>query len=254
MRIVIIEDEKLAAEDLQETIAQAEPGAIVEKVLRSVKEAKEYFAHHVVPDLIFSDIQLGDGLSFEIFAAIPSKAPVIFCTAFDEYALQAFKANGIDYVLKPFSYEVIEAALQKLRGLRGQPAANMGDQFATMLKMFGNREVQRPASILVHMADKIIPVQLESIALFYLKNELTHIYTLTGKTYPCNKSLDELEKITGTAFFRVNRQYLVGYKAVSGAANHLSRKISIQLCVPFAESIVVSKEKVSAFLKWLAGF
>lgn len=254
MRIVIIEDERLAADDLQETISQAEPAVTIAAVLRSVKEAKDYFVTQPMPDLVFSDIQLGDGLSFEIFSALPSAAPVIFCTAYDDYALQAFKANGIDYVLKPFAYAEIAAALQKYHTLKGQRAGYMADQFEAILKVFHNREEQRPASILVHTADKIIPVKLDSIAVFYLKNELTHLHTLTGKAYPTNKSLDELEKLTGSAFFRVNRQYLVGHKAVSGATNHLSRKISITLSVPFPDTIVVSKEKVSAFLKWLSGF
>jgi DNA-binding LytR/AlgR family response regulator len=253
MQIVIIEDERLTADDLAETIQQVQPGAVITAMLKSVKEATQYLAAGHKPDLIFSDIQLGDGLSFEIFSTVPVLAPVIFCTAYDEYALHAFKANGIDYILKPFTTDTIRQALQRYQQLQQSFAARTLPPYEAILKMFHGREAQRPASLLVHHADKILPVQLESIALFYLKNEVTHLLTFDGKVYCPNKSLDELEKMTGDTFYRINRQYLVAHKAVTGASNYLSRKLSVNLSVPFAEVITVSKEKSSSFLKWLSG-
>lgn len=253
MQIVIIEDERLTADDLAETIKQVQSDAEIVAILRSVKEATQYLKAGNTPDLIFSDIQLGDGLSFEIFSSLAVTAPVIFCTAYDEYALTAFKANGIDYILKPFTSETIGVALQRYQSLRNTFSANTLQQYEAILKVFAGRETQRPAALLIHHLDKILPVKLESIALFYLKNEVTHLLTFNGKVYCPNKSLDELERITGDTFFRINRQYLVAHKAVTGATNYLSRKLSVTLMVPFEEVITVSKEKAPAFLKWLSG-
>jgi DNA-binding LytR/AlgR family response regulator len=253
MEIVIIEDERLTADDLAETIKQVQPDAEIVAILRSVKEATQYLKAGNTPDLIFSDIQLGDGLSFEIFSSLAVTAPVIFCTAYDEYALTAFKANGIDYILKPFTSETIGLALQRYQSLRNTFSVNTLQQYEAILKVFAGREAQRPAALLIHHLDKILPVKLESIALFYLKNEVTHLLTFNGKVYCPNKSLDELERITGDTFFRINRQYLIAHKAVTGATNYLSRKLSVTLTVPFEEVITVSKEKAPAFLKWLSG-
>lgn len=253
MQIVIIEDERLTADDLADTIQQVRPDASIAAILRSVKEAVQYFRSGKTADLIFSDIQLGDGLSFEIFSTVAVTAPVVFCTAYDEYALHAFKANGIDYILKPFTSETIVQALHRYQHLHETFSGSTSRQYEAIMKVFSNREAQRPAAILIHHLDKILPVKLENIALFYLKNEVTHLLTFSGKVYSPNKSLDELEKSTGDTFFRINRQYLVAHKAVTGATNYLSRKLSVTLSIPFEEVITVSKEKTPSFLNWLAG-
>lgn len=253
MQIVIIEDERLTADDLAETIQQVKPDAVVVAILRSVKEAVQYFKAGKTADLIFSDIQLGDGLSFEIFSTVTVTAPVVFCTAYDEYALHAFKANGIDYILKPFTSDTISQALQRYQHLQQAFSGSTLLQYEAIKKVFANREAQRPAAILIHQLDKIMPVKMESIALFYLKNEITYLLTFNGKIYNPNKSLDELERLTGDAFFRINRQYLVAHKAIGGASNYLSRKLSVTLTIPFEEVITVSKEKAPYFLNWLAG-
>ncbi|MGF7042102.1 LytR/AlgR family response regulator transcription factor [Mucilaginibacter lappiensis] len=251
MNIVIIEDEEIVADELELNIKQLidEPVDIVQ--LRSVKEAIAYFKKSEAPDLIFSDIQLGDGLSFEIFVAEPVSVPVIFCTAYDEYALDAFKANGIDYILKPFTIQTLDWALQKYRQLKKVLSADQTPQYDALMQMLLNRETQTATSVLVYHQDKIIPIKLEDIAMFYLENEITHLLTFSGKTFYPNKNLDELERSAGNYFFRANRQFLVCRKAIIDVSSFFSRKLSLNLNIPFSEKVIVSKGKASQFLSWL---
>jgi len=251
MDIVIIEDEKLTADDLRDTIVSVRPEAHIVATIGSVKEAIAWFQAHPSPDLVFSDIQLGDGISFEIFKTIPRHMPVIFCTAYDEYALSAFKANGIDYVLKPFTKTTIAAALVKYEELK-ESFSSKPLSYKELLPLFENRPGAGQGSVLVYQKDKILPVRMSDIALFYIEHEVTHLITNDLKTYTVSKTLEELEKLTGTGFYRANRQYLVNRVAVKDAAQYFSRKLSLSLHVPFNETITISKEKTSDFLTWLA--
>jgi two-component system response regulator LytT len=250
MKIVIIEDERVVANDLEASIRQLVESTIVQ--LHSVKEAIAYFKKGNMPDLIFSDIQLGDGLSFEIFIAVPQTAPVIFCTAYNEYALDAFRVNGIDYILKPFTVDTLERSLHKYNQLKKIFAPDQNLSYSAMIKMLTERNSDRAASVLVYHQDKIIPVKLEDTALFYLENEVTHLLTFSGKMYYPNKKLDELEQLTGNLFFRANRQFLVSRKAISDVSSFFSRKLSVNLTIPFKEKIMVSKVKSPVFLEWLS--
>lgn len=250
MTIVIIEDERLTAEDLKDIILQTEPTAEVTATLTSVKESIAYFRTHPTPDLIFSDIQLGDGLSFDIFQEIDVKAPIIFCTAYNEYALNAFETNGIHYILKPFDENAIINAIEKYKNLQlsfGQLRESVSD----LLQLFQDKKEPKAASILVYQKDQIIPIKLEDIALFYIKNDVTHLYTFGNKTYYINKTLDEVQQIGGNMFYRANRQFIVNKNAVRSVSQYLARKVSIELKVPFDETITVSKEKITSFLEWL---
>lgn len=252
MKIVIIEDEEVVADDLERNIRKLidQPLEIVK--LSSVKEGIAYFQNNESPDLIFSDIQLGDGLSFEIFVAEPISAPIIFCTAYDEYALNAIKANGIDYILKPFTSQMLDNALQKYMQLKKIFSAKQVPQYETLLKLLSGKEAQKTASVLVYHQDKIIPVNLDDIAMFYLENEITHLLTFSGKTYYPNKNLDELERLSGSNFFRANRQYLVCRKAIIDVSSFFSRKLSLNLNIPYTDRVIVSKGKAALFLQWLA--
>jgi two-component system response regulator LytT len=252
MNIVIIEDEGVVADELELNIKQliGDPVDIVQ--LRSVKQAIAYLKKAEAPDLIFSDIQLGDGLSFEIFVEIPVSVPVIFCTAYDEFALDAFKANGIDYILKPFTRQTLDSALEKYRQLKKIFSADQTPQYDALMQLLANREQQTAASVLVYHQDKIIPVKLQDIAMFYLENEVTHLLTFSGKNYYPNKNLDELERLSGNYFFRANRQFLVCRKAIIDVSSFFSRKLSLNLNVPFSEKVIVSKGKAAQFLNWLA--
>lgn len=250
MNIIIIEDERFTAEDLAETITMVEPSAKIVAILYSVKEAINYLSTKNIPDLIFSDIQLGDGLSFEIFKSVNITAPVIFCTAYDEYALNAFKTNGIEYILKPFTSQTIENALKKYNILRQSFSARV-NQYDNLLEILLNREEPKSASILVHHKDKIIPVKFSDVALFYIENGIVNIFTTDKKTYSANKTMEELEQTAGKKFFRINRQCLLNRKVVINASYYFSRKLSINITIPFKETLTVSKEKMPQFLKWL---
>lgn len=250
MRIVIIEDEKITAEDLAATIISLEPDAQIIAKLRSVKNAIEYFKKNEALDLIFSDVQLGDGLSFEVFKAIKVTAPIVFCTAYDEYALNAFKTNSIDYVLKPFSGKEIAEALEKYKNIR-QNFFREEAQYKTIIDTLINRSLPKTGSILVHYKDKIKPVRLDNIALFYIDNEITFLLTFDKEKYSINKGLEELNQYCGDNFFRVNRQCLLNRKIVIDVSQYFSRKLVVNIRVPFHEKITVSKEKTPLFLTWL---
>ncbi len=252
MKIVIIEDEQLTRDDLAETILRVSPGVQIIGRLSSVKDAVSWFRKNEQPDLIFSDIQLGDGLCFEIFKKHPVSTPVIFCTAFDEYALTAFKAHGIDYILKPFDEQTIAGALNRYKELERKFQGN-NQQIETILQLFENRKNQKQGSVVVYHKDKILPVKLGDIALFYIDHEITYLITFGQKTFAISKSLEELEEITGSSFYRANRQYLVNRKAIKEASQYFARKLSLTLSIPFSETITVSKVKVPDFLDWLSG-
>jgi two-component system, LytTR family, response regulator LytT len=250
MKIVIIEDEKITADELANTITALEPDITIEAILDSVQNAVAYFDENEEPDLIFSDVQLGDGLSFEIFNTCKISAPVIFCTAYDEYALNAFKTNSIDYILKPSTSKIIANALAKYRNFR-KTFFDSEQQYKAILEILAYREAAQNTSILVLYKDKIVPVWIEDIALFYIENEVTHLVTFNSKAYTINKNLEELERISGRSFFRVNRQCLINRKSIVEASHYFSQKLSITIAVPFKEKIMVSKEKAPLFLKWL---
>jgi len=250
MKIVIIEDEQLTANDLAATIRSVEPETEITAILGSVKEALNYFDKDVKVDLIFSDIQLGDGLSFEIFTKLKITTPVIFCTAFDEYAINAFKTNGIDYILKPFTTKIVEAALQKYHQLQ-QTFSQNAVQYEAVLKALMINSAPATTNILIHYKDKILPIKTDEIALFYVENEITHLLTFDKREYTVNKNLEDLEHTIGKGFFRVNRQFLLNRNAVLDASHYFSRKLSVNILVPFKETITVSKERTPQFLAWL---
>lgn len=257
MNVVIIEDEQLTAEDLKHVLQRAIPEVNVIAMLSSVQEAIDYFENNSSPQLIFSDIQLGDGLSFEIFKTVNISAPVIFCTAFDEYAIKAFDANGIHYVLKPFNVQKIKEAYEKYKQLQ-ENFSSTPRQMDQLIDLSGlqpaiQSTVKKNNAILVYYQDKVIPIKLEDIALFYIKNETTHLYTFQQKTYVVNKSLDELQQLDTYLFYRANRQYIVNRNAVKEASQYMSRKVSVNLNIPFDDTITISKEKITQFYDWLMG-
>ncbi|HEV2482466.1 MAG TPA: LytTR family DNA-binding domain-containing protein [Puia sp.] len=254
MNIVIIEDEPLTARDLEACIRAAQPAAKIVAVLGSVAEATGYFRENALPDLIFSDIQLGDGLSFSIFATFVQSVPVIFCTAYDAYALDAFKAAGIDYILKPFSAKSIAEALAKYQRLTGgttagglSPAAMLTD----MAALFAQQASRR--SILVYHKEKIVPVNVGDIAFFYLKADAVLLVTFAKQAYTVHKTLEEVEKIAGMGFYRVNRQCLVNREAIRDVSQDAGRRLLVNLLVPCEDKVTVGRAKVAHFLEWLAG-
>lgn len=251
MNIVIIEDEDLTAEDLAETLKQLHAEVKIAAILPSVKEALAFFSTKQNIDLIFSDIQLQDGLSFEIYKQVAITTPIIFCTAYNEYALEAIKANGIDYILKPFSSKAVSDALLKYQNLKNNFSLNL--QQVDKLQLLLNQLPihQNITSLLVYHKDRIIPIKISDVAIFYIRHEITHLLTRSGKTYTVDKTMEQLELCGGLPFFRCNRQHLVHGVAISETIQYLHRKLLIKLSVPFEEEILVGKNKVQAYLEWL---
>jgi two-component system, LytTR family, response regulator LytT len=252
LNVVIIEDENLTALDLVNTLKRIDRDIEVKAILPSIEEAVLYLKNNPSPDLLFSDIQLPDGLSFEIFKQVSISSPVIFCTAYDQYALKAFEVNGIDYLLKPFSKNTVSKAIDKYRLLKGHNNHNQQDTFARLINMLEQKNVRSTNSIVVCVGDKIIPLEIESIALFYLEDNYVFAFTFEQKKHIVSQSLEELENLCGLSFFRANRQYLVNRKAIKDAAYYLNRKILVHLNFTYPNQILIGKLKKSQFLEWLA--
>lgn len=252
MKIAIIEDEKITAKDLARTILQVSPDAEIVVQLHSVEDAIAYFSKPYTIDLIFSDIQLGDGLSFEVFERCHHPAPVIFCTAFNQYALEAFHTVGIDYLIKPFNKATVEKALNKFLQLKsrfGEKKSHLPDLMELLKQQL---KPSRLPAILLHQGDKIVPLPGEQIALFYMENDYAFAYTFDQKKHILPHKMDDLENRYALDFFRANRQFLVNRKAIQNAAQYFNRKLLIQLNIPFSQEILVGKLKVTSFLNWLA--
>lgn len=250
MRVVIIEDEKLTAKDLAKTLVAIDADIEIVTTIYSVEEGLLFFQNTPELDLIFSDIELGDGLSFDIFQKHQNTTPIIFCTAYQQYTLDAFKTAGIDYVLKPFSKAAIEKALMKFKSLKEKfekPTADLSNIYASLK----NTLLGKTASVIVHQGDKIIPISGNDIALFYIENESVFAFTFEQKKHLVNQKMESLEK-TFPDFFRANRQFLISRKAVKDASQYFNRKMLANLTIPFKEQIIISKLKTTEFVQWLA--
>lgn len=236
MKIVIVEDEVKAARSLELMIRSIAPESEIVASLQSVQSSIDYFSNNESPALIFMDIQLADGLCFEIFRETVIQAPVIFCTAYDEYAIESFKANGIDYILKPFTEEKLRAALNKVHS------------FKTFFQMeYGGKK-----SFLVFKNNRYATVAVEDIAYFHIKNEIPAIHTFSGEVYFINQSLDLVGTMLAPGqFYRVTRQYLINFSAVSEVEHHFARKLLIHLKVKTPDQIIINKNNTTAFLNWL---
>lgn len=251
MRIVIIEDEKLTAKDLKRTLIAVEPDIEVVAMLHSVEEAKEYFARDGEIDLIFSDIQLGDGLSFDVFRQLPHPIPIIFCTAYDHYLFEAFQATGIDYILKPFKKLTIERALAKYQSLEKQFTRNKS-RYQDLLSILEAKLSPKKGAVIVRHREKIIPLDSTAIAVLYVDNGCTYAHTFEQQKFLINDNLEDLERAFAPQFFRANRQYLINRKAIKDASHFFNRKIIINLTIPFKDQILVGKLKATSFVEWLS--
>lgn len=251
MRILIIEDEQRTALDLQATIREIQPDAHFLPILDSVETAVRYLRTAPAPEVAFMDIQLADGLSFDIFTETEITCPVIFCTAFDEYALQAFSVNSVDYILKPFDRESVQRALAKVQRLENffQRNNNNSNELANLLSTL------RPAAkttFLVAHRDKLIPISVQEVAYFYIEHEVSFLHTFDNRRFIVNHTLEELEQLVDKQlFYRANRQFLVHSKAIDEVEQYFARKLRLKLNAAIKEPIVVSKAKATEFLQWM---
>ena len=254
MKVIIIEDEKRTAKDLATTLESIDDQIEIVTILSSVEQAISYLQNNSDFDLIFSDIQLSDGLSFEIFNKIRLSVPVIFCTAYDKYALEAFNTNSIDYILKPFDRNSVAKSLEKYHTLKSN-FSSFNTSLNNLLRTIGTPPStiqQTSTSIIINQGDKIIPIKTTAIALFVYEDDYVFALTFDLKKNLVSQSLDELESVCGDVFFRANRQYLINRKAIKDASRHFNRKIQVNLTFDYADQILISRLKVTLFIEWLA--
>lgn len=252
MQVIIIEDEALTAEDLAAALLKLPYNICVVKILSSVKESVEYLRNNSGFDLIFCDIQLGDGHSFEIFRETSLSTPVIFCTAYNEYALDAFNNNGIGYILKPFSKKSIKDVVDKFIELKNsmlKNETNMGAMLYSIQKQ--NLRQSKPSSVLINWKDKIVPIKFDDVAFFGIEYKTTRLITKDNRNYTINYNLEELEEMCDDNFYRANRQYLINRNAVKEVLQYTARKLFVKLHINGEYDITIAKAKVPEFLSWL---
>ncbi|MFC4817044.1 MULTISPECIES: LytR/AlgR family response regulator transcription factor [unclassified Flavobacterium] len=250
MNIIIIEDEKPAARLLQRKVEKL--GLTVNTMLHSVEEALEWFQENQHPDLIFLDIQLSDGLSFEIFEAIDIKSAVIFTTAYDEYALRAFKLNSIDYLLKPIDEDDLEAAVQKFK-IRTQNATNLSLDFEMIKRMLVNpvdKSYKKRFTVKVGQQLKLIPI--EEVECFYSENKGTYLHTIDNRDYLLDGTLEQLETdLDPKDFFRVSRKFIIPMKGIKEIQVHTNSRLKIILPTYSEDEVIVARERVTDFKEWI---
>ncbi len=249
MRALIVEDESAAAQNLKSILRDMEPPIEVVALAESVMESVDFLQHSASSiDLIFMDIHLADGDAFKIFDRIEVTTPIIFTTAYDQYAVQAFKVNSIDYLLKPINSDEVVHALSKLRRLSASEAQGYGER----LRSVAQSRAEMTGSFLIHIKDKIIPLKVEDIAYFYTSNERVIAVTHAGGNYPVDKSLDAIfSMLNSSDFFRANRQFIVSRAAVRDVSVWFGSRLALNLKQETPERIIIPKAKISEFKGWL---
>ncbi|MEL6813002.1 MAG: LytTR family DNA-binding domain-containing protein [Bacteroidota bacterium] len=250
MNVLIIEDEKPSARRLQRMLQKLNVG--VDQMLHSVEESVSWFANHPHPDLIFLDIQLSDGLSFEIFDEVEVKSAIIFTTAFDEYALQAFKLNSIDYLLKPIDEEELEQAVRKYEA-RAPQSQNVQLNFEDIKKLLVNpveREYKKRFTTKIGQHIKMIPV--DEIECFYSENKGTYAHTVDGRDYLLDTTLEQLEgEIAPEVFFRINRKFYININAIKDIISYTNSRLQLKMRSYKEQEVIVARERVRDFKLWL---
>jgi len=249
MKVIIIEDEKPAAEKLLKAIQKADITIEVIAILHSIKTAVDWLQQNPMPELLFMDIELGDGLSFKIFDKISISSPVIFCTAFDEYWQEAFEHNSIDYLLKPVRQDKLETALNKYDKLKQHFATSFQQLQQWQQQPAGNGYKKR---FLVKRGIDYISIKTDDIAYFYAAHKLVCMVDSKGQKYILDQSLADIEKqLDPVQFYRVNRKYLVHSSAIKKMKIYPKSKLQLEVDPPVSEDIVISQENVAAFKQWM---
>lgn len=250
---VIVEDESLIAAQLQDSITSVANDVKIIETLPSLKTARKWFMQNAEPDLLFMDIQLSDGVSFELFEQFNLSCPVIFTTAYDEYAIRAFKVNGIDYLLKPVDKDDLKKAIDKSRILlqaTNKPAAGMQQ----LLQALQNPQTVNnlyKEKFIINVRNNWVPVQTKDIACF-VRDNLNYVYTFSGEKYILDyTTLEEIEELLNPKFFyRANRQCIIHVDAIQSVKPHENQKLTLTIKAPLKMEQDISREKAPAFKKW----
>lgn len=250
-RVLIVEDEESAAKRLQKMVTEALPEAVIAANLGSVTATIEWLKTNPRPDLAFFDIHLADGNSFEIFKAVPVECLVIFTTAYNQYALEAFKVNSIDYLLKPVKKEELQRAIEKFRKLHFQaaPAIDIQKLLSSIQPSAGYKE-----RFVIRYGEHMKTIQTSEIAYFYTENRISFAVLREGRRYAVDHNLDQLEEMLNPKqFFRINRQFIIGYDSITEMLTYSKSRVLVKLNPPTKEDTIVSTERSGAFKSWLAG-
>ena len=247
MRVVIIEDETAAAQNLTAVLLKVCPDIEIVDTIDTVVDSVEFFRTAPALDLVFMDIHLADGASFRIFDSVEVATPIIFTTAYDQYAIEAFKVNSIDYLLKPINEEGVQRAIEKWQHLTSIERKEYSERVSGVAH---NRPAEQ--TFLVHFRDKIIPLKAEDIAFFHTFEERVTAYCFGGEKYQIDQTLEALQsKLSSEDFFRANRQFIISRKAVKDISVWFGSRLSANLIIDAPERIVVPKARVHDFKEWL---
>ncbi len=251
MKALIIEDEVLASRHLNQLLAETGNMDVID-TLESITETIEWFGRNTQPDLVFMDIHLADGIAFEIFNHVTISCPIIFTTAYDEYALRAFKVNSVDYLLKPVEASDIQAALKKLKAL--SDSGSMQTTLTGLMDFFRKEQKYRTHFLIPAKGDKLIPVRVGDLACFFIDTGIVKALTFDNRSYRLDSTLDEIcEMLDPVDFFRANRQFIISREAVKDVDLWFSGRLSLNLKVETPEKIVLSKARVPEFKSWFSG-
>jgi DNA-binding LytR/AlgR family response regulator len=253
MNVLLIEDEEPASTRLKKLLNTVDPTLEVLTVLVSVKSAIDWLSTNPPPDLIIMDIQLSDGVSFDIFNEVEIKCPVIFTTAYDQYALQAFKVNSVDYLLKPVKAEELKNALDKYQKLFKEKKSPEID-YATLLSALSKGKDEFQKRIVIRYGEIIKTVEIADIAYFYTESKINFLFTFKNQRFSVDHNLDELEHILNPKeFFRINRQFIINIKAIDKMVTVSKSRVKLSLNPPCEIETIVSTERSSYFKEWLTG-
>ncbi len=251
MKTLIIEDEKAALRNLKAAMKEVDIQFDIIGETDSVTGTLEWFASHPMPELVFMDIHLADGSAFGIFDHTDITCPIIFTTAYDEYALQAFRVNSIAYLLKPISSTDLQKAIDKLKIFGGSNSQPNATDLQAIMRALKQEENYKTHFLVPIKGDRFIPVSVEQICYFYIDEGAVKAVTQSADTFDFQQTLDELaEQLNPRQFFRANRQYIIAHKAITGVSLWFGGRMVLQLTPPTKEKVIISKARVSAFRDW----
>lgn len=250
MRVIILEDEKSAAENLKHLLGDVDSTIQVECILDTVSSAVDYFKQGSNAELAFFDIHLADGNSFDIFKEVEVKVPVIFTTAYNEYALKAFKVNSIDYLLKPIDEDELREAVEKFKSLN--KSTRIPGEFERVIEMLRKETKRYKSTFLVNQRDKLIPIDVSDIAYIQIDSGIVKAYTFKGESYIIDEKLEDIESDLDPAkFFRANRQFIVQRSAVVNLTLYFNGKLILNIHPAPEERIIISKVKAPLIKEWM---
>ncbi len=254
MKVLIIEDEFPAAERLSNLLKKTAPDWEILEILDSVQHTQNWLTSQPSPDLIFSDIQLSDGLSFEIYATVPVRSPIIFTTAYDQYAIQAFKVKSIDYLLKPIKESELQAAIQKYYTLKTDFSPLLAQQnlYDIWKEGPGKKQVSYKSRFLVKSRSGFKSIAIEEVAYFFTANEVVYVVLHSGKKYAIDYTLDQITEVVNPGhFFRLNRQFLCKLEGIDQIHTYFNGRLKLDLSPSSEKEVIVSREKAKQLKKWL---